>query len=271
MIKYDIEAIKNDADPYIIAKYIGIPIKEGKEQRTKSGYIKKTYYILCPGHLKRIKKEDKNFGSCTLTDYGYHCRACDKKVDVIDMVMEYNNCTFPEALGTIADALGGRELYVLSEDEAKQNEEKKKNFPLSVEEMALIRLYPYRRKTEILVNASAFPYEYDDLPFKKAIYDNDAEEYLYFSEGPECSLQKLYEEDKELFVSIVKEKAIEQIYKLTNIEVLLLDRTSEYYNIFSDITKGTDGYWEDDELFMLRIQIEKLRNRCYNILQKIHA
>lgn len=60
MAYYDGERILSDADTVDVAEYIGLDVI----RRGKNNLIK------CPGHLKRLHREDNNFGSCILTDHG---------------------------------------------------------------------------------------------------------------------------------------------------------------------------------------------------------
>jgi hypothetical protein len=101
---YDAKRIVEDADVENVAEYLDM-------EMSRSGSVIR---IKCPGHFKRLGKEDNNFGSCMLTERGYYCFACQKAVDVIEMVEEFKNCSYIEALETIADANGGREQYVVN-------------------------------------------------------------------------------------------------------------------------------------------------------------
>lgn len=99
----NINALKDDADPALVAECIGI----------KSAKRGKHMFILCPSH------NDHNIGSCYLTAHGYTCRACGAHGDVIKMVQDFKKCSFPEACDIVADICGGKEKYYLSSDEAK--------------------------------------------------------------------------------------------------------------------------------------------------------
>ena len=97
-VKYDIDAIKDAADPEGVASAIGMDLK--KYGRRIS--------VLCPAH------DDRHHGSCFLTESGCHCYSCGKSMDVIDMVQFVCDITFTEALGMIADLCGGRDRFVIS-------------------------------------------------------------------------------------------------------------------------------------------------------------
>lgn len=87
--------ILRDADPEIVAEYIGIPMQRKGSRMS----------ILCPSH------PDKHFGNCHLTRYGYHCFSCGASGDVIKMVQEFTDCSFSEALEIVADTCGGADKY----------------------------------------------------------------------------------------------------------------------------------------------------------------
>ena len=264
MVLYDIEAIKANADPYDVARSIGIPMKEGRNIRTRRGRVKRTNYILCPGHQKRLGKADRHFGSCMLTEHGYICHACNARVDVIDMVMEYLECGFHKALEIVADVAGGKENYVL-EGEARTA----RRFPLNVDEMKLIGLYPYRTvNVDYPVNAGDNPY-LSDLPSKKYVKE-DVEEYLYYNTESIPMLSMLYDTDKRFCQELVQDKVKEKLEGISSIEKIL-DRSSPFFNIFTVLTKGEDGYWEDDELFLIKLEFKKMRDACSEILRKIRA
>lgn len=113
MAFYDEERILEDADAVSVAEYLGLEIRRAGSR----------HQIYCPGHLERLGKPDTRMGSCYLTAKGYHCYACDKTVNLPNMVMEVENCSYKEALGIIADSLGGRDLYTISgKREFEENE-----------------------------------------------------------------------------------------------------------------------------------------------------
>jgi len=265
---YDVEAILETADPLDVARYIGMPIQEGKYYKTKKGRTKKTYYILCPGHKKRLGREDKHFGSAVLTERGYKCHACGSHVGVINMVMEYMECSFYNALGIIADSLGGRDKYLLNNDSAASYNSRR--FPLTGEDLKLIGLYPYRSNTvDNLVCAGISQYMADYDAIKEKNSDNYDSLYLYYVPQKMSTMHSLYEEEREVFNWIIQNKVVELLQKLVDVEILLLDRNSPYFNLFTNLVKGKDGFWEDSELFFLRCEIKSMQQNCLNIIEKI--
>ena len=102
-MRIDKEALLAEANAIEVARYIGMRV----EQKGAN------FFTLCPGHKKRIGKEDTNIGNCVLYENGYRCLACDpdKTHDVFDMVQEFTGCSFPEALQTVAEIYGGESLF----------------------------------------------------------------------------------------------------------------------------------------------------------------
>lgn len=251
---YDIQAIKGDANPLDVARFIDMEIKKHGSR----------YYIRCPKHEEELGRIDKHIDNCVLTKWGYRCFSCGSEAGVIDMVMYHLNCSFYEALGIVADSLGGREKYLLTD-----NKKDYSYFPLSVEELKLIGLYPYRRnKVEFIVNAALTEYE-DDLPSKRVVYENEEEEYLYYRlvDGP--TIYSLYEKDRELCEEIIRNKVYETIDKIESVEILFLSRESLLFPFVSDIIKGKNGYIEEEDLFKLKSIFTDKKRTCEMILANL--
>lgn len=187
-MKYDKEAILNDAEPVKVCEEIGIPVRQ----------IKGRYQIICPGHEKRLGRPDSNFGSCMLTNRGYYCFACGCAVSLEQMVMEHyenegNSINREKALKIIADTCGGSEKYILSAEE----QEESKPIPVSYEELKEIGL-DYGRP-------SIAGLKIDEAPFK-----NSKEIYGY---GPESLNGRLVKVPKKLYIQDEKNiLSIKQIY-----------------------------------------------------------
>ena len=89
----NIAALVDNADSLSVATYIGMEVQRGRR-------------IRCPGHMKRLGKEDNHIGNAVLTPKGYHCFACDITVGMIDMVQEFLGCGKLEAMKCIAESMG---------------------------------------------------------------------------------------------------------------------------------------------------------------------
>ena len=96
----DKEAVRAAADVAVVAEEIGIDIEyRGKEK-----------LILCPCH------NDRHFGSCFLTDYGFRCYSCNHRGDIFDLVSRYKNVSFHDAVRIVANICGGEEQFMLGDD-----------------------------------------------------------------------------------------------------------------------------------------------------------
>ena len=127
----DKKKIAEMADPETVAEFIGIPSQK------KGSRIS----ILCPDHI------DTHFGSCYLTDRGYHCFSCGASGDVFQMVRSFKgkSCSFQEAMETVANASGGVDLFLMSDDdkaEQKRTLKEMENLPTK-EELQFIGLKGY--------------------------------------------------------------------------------------------------------------------------------
>ena len=79
---YDIEEILDNVTGREVAEYFGLDIVH------RGAYD----FIHCPGHFERLGKEDTRANNCILTEYGYHCFACEETVGVIRMIEEIEGC-----------------------------------------------------------------------------------------------------------------------------------------------------------------------------------
>jgi len=87
----------------MVAQSIGMDIQENR-------YSKNKISVLCPGH------DDRHYGSCFLTERGCHCFVCNRDFDVFDMVRLHCSLDFRNAAGLIADLCGGRERFLVEEN-----------------------------------------------------------------------------------------------------------------------------------------------------------
>lgn len=218
---FDKDKIMRDADPYQIALSIGM------ETKKKGKYV----FIRCPGHAKRLGHEDAHMGNAYLTRKGYYCHSCGKAVDAITMVMEYLGCDYAEALSTIADINGNREMYYDDEKmdyntNKKAKKEKMKHPPMiSHEEQLLIGLCPKYERTKIPISFSSYGKDgYERYDIKSCTG------YLKYSTNPEdrMNLSSLYKEDYDMYRCLIARKCLEAIDKYENTIKLL----PEYGKLF---------------------------------------
>lgn len=189
----DTDELFAKADSLTVAEYIGMNVvRKGNN-----------YYIPCPGHEKRLGKPDLRIGNCVLTPKGYHCFACGVTVSMVDMVMEFESCTFREAIETIAESCGGVEFFASSE---KHNERKA---TLSPEDLALIGLCSGLAASvnsgKLFLNAS------DSKVFAKdncAVLQKD-NEYIVYEKVKGMTLPRLFAEDEKAYYDLISRKAKE--------------------------------------------------------------
>lgn len=93
----DKEAIREDADLFVIADELGVPIFEQKSSYSKR---KDKHLIYCPCH------NDHHLGSCYITHRKFYCYSCNAEGDVFGFVQAIPNVSFPESLKIVADICG---------------------------------------------------------------------------------------------------------------------------------------------------------------------
>lgn len=188
---YDVKTMLKDADSLTVARYLGMEIV------TKGS----RHYIRCPGHEKRLGKADNRIGNCVLTPKGYRCFACDAKVGLIDMVMEYEGCNYPRALEIIGESCGGAGSYKLNRDETTKRPR------LHSDELQLIGLNPAHDGyiSRCIINATDDPSE----NLNDCILVKDGNSYLVSEKQGDWSLQKLFERDEKAYNVLIMTKARE--------------------------------------------------------------
>ena len=226
----------SEADGFTVAEYLGMEIlKRGSR-----------HYILCPGHEKRLGKQDMRMGNAVLTNKGYHCYACNKSVNVIDMTMEYTGCSYPEALNMIADACGGRSIFEIDGN----NQPKAKRLPLSPIDLELIGLSSSGKSTPI-INVSTTMVENDEDTF---VRQSDDKYFVY--QRNNVSLTTLYQTDLAAYNHLIAEKAkiAMETYK-TAIEKYCsrdAEKAEFIYNLFNE-----NGYLAGDVFYKLKNSFQK--------------
>ena len=99
---YDLDRLKDDADPEDVANALGLEIKYRGTRKE----------ILCPGHFQTLGKEDRRFGNCVLTRKGYHCFACNRSADVFEMGQDVKGCSKMESFEFVANLYGAERYRV---------------------------------------------------------------------------------------------------------------------------------------------------------------
>ena len=154
-MRIDKNALLMEANAIEVAQYIGMRVE-------KKGA---NYFTLCPGHKKRIGREDTNIGNCVLYENGYRCLACEpyQTHDMFYMVQEFTGCTFPEALQTVAEIYGGESLFTADSQYVEK-------LTLTTEDLKLIGLKSSVKKICPL-NASYQHFEPEEGTFIEKIND----------------------------------------------------------------------------------------------------
>ena len=245
-MRIDKEALMSVANAIDVARYIGIDVQ-------KKGT---NYFMLCPGHQSRLGKPDTKLGNCVVYPDGYVCYACDAhaKHNVFDMVMEHTNCTFVQALETVAEIYGGRDEFKTSAPQEK--------LPLSQEDLALIGLKPHG-KIFLPQNASFEHFEPEE-GFYIEKENDDANHFLKIKAPSTYSLLTLKRENEEAFRYLIASKAKEAGIKyqtaLKDFSKRTSKRASEVFDVFEE-----DGYIDESVFFGLENALKRKAWRCKEI------
>lgn len=237
MAFYDEERILDDADALSVAEYLGLEIRRAGSR----------HQIYCPGHLARLGKADSKMGSCYLTPKGYHCYACDKTVSLPNMVMEVEECSYKEALGIIADSLGGRDLYTVSgKREAEEEHEK----ILSEKDLKIIGLHS---TVSFDVVIGSYPSKAEILELNEKNKESEDEEIKKMTLSPkvDCSV---YEDDV-VYLAVH--------HQTVSLKSMLQESPISYYQLVRGKAKE---YMEKYKTWM--DNIEKPGTREYKMLEK---
>lgn len=226
---YDLERILDEADSVTVAEFIGMEVSH-------RGHYN---FIRCPGHENRLGKVDRRMTNAWLLPKGYICKSCGVSVDLIDMVKEFEDCDFKEAVGIIADSLGGREHYLLK---GLPDDFIPKDKILSNEDLSLIGLSPSVSFDEPV---ASFRFKEDAIEFcekkkmedKKNLlvpkFDNSSwtpdrsSDVWLATRHQTISLKSLFREEPEFYYSIIKGKAKEAADLYKSWVDALSDRTSK--------------------------------------------
>ena len=244
MAFYDEERILEDADSLTVAEFLGLEVRRAGNR----------HQIYCPGHMERLGKADTHMGSCYLTPKGYHCYACSKTVSLPNMVMEVENCDYKEALGIIADSLGGREHYITS---GKKNYEEHEKI-LGEEDLKLIGLVStisfdvpvncaYTKEEVIKLNQENMESEDETkrrMTLTPKLDPNDySEDPMYLAVHHQTvSLKSVFQEDPVYYYFLVRNKAYEAMEKYKDWADKLDDPSSYQYNLIKLIFDKTDEF-----------------------------
>lgn len=185
------EVILN-ADAEKTAEAIGIPMR-------RKG---KNIQIICPGHEKHLGKPDGGFGSCILTDHGYHCFAAGCTVNIIQMVQEQSEIngrkmSYEEALRFVCDVNG----FTLDE-----KDESKDYFPFSQDDLSLLGY----KKSQINKTSLLYHFKPECIQDRliKTIQPDKSKTKVELT-----SLYQLWHYESKECIEIIKESAAKELQK----------------------------------------------------------
>ena len=257
---YDKERLLEDADAYTVASYIGMD----------TSYKSNRHWILCPGHEKRLGKKDSAMTNCYLTKKGYVCHACGVHVGIVNMVTEYyeselaKKITFPEALGIIADSLGGRKFYLTDSNDDKEIEKK---FKLSSKDYEVIGI-PQNMYLDHVVNYCFDPEEAKEMKLSFEKVDNFENSGVYkMTKREHISLQMIEELYPDVYWNIVKKAALKRKTELTKILNEYCNKSCEKSDFF--LLFNSKGIIDDKILYQVRQTVIDLLSRLNEILLEI--
>lgn len=247
--RYDLEKIYDEINAEMVVKEYGI------ETFSKG----KNTYILCPGHVSRLGKEDVHFGNCILKEKGYYCFACQEYVSIFEMIMELEHCNKFHAIEIAADICGGRELYRVSGAGIKDNKKKS----LNMRDLKFIGLCNNSNRAYIPISSIEKDESNDKnlhimrrsiLDLSRAYPDVKAE-HIQIIKAKFPTMNLLKEENYNLYCHLIKQKALETIFRYAGLieqyvfkkEELenyqsVLDRKTLHYIFFKNILKAYQIY-----------------------------
>lgn len=209
--KYNSVAIKEAADPLMVAREIRMNLQENQGSKVS---------VLCPGH------DDQHHGSCFITEKGCHCYSgeCNRTYDVFDMVMLHCNMNFKDAAGLIADLCGGRERFLI-EDNGSEDADSTMQGNLKMisrPEMELIGVY----STPMYVTREVVP-SFCEPERQSGIRhvwypgdpDKDEDDYVVIEEMVvKNPLLELLRSDPEAYAELIQNKAWEKWERYRHIQ-----------------------------------------------------
>lgn len=204
---YDKEALLAEADMRTVAEYLGAPVlKRGASLFTE-----------CPGHVINKGEREHKLTHFQISRRSGYCYSCGYRANAITFAMDYSNnilespTTEDEACGIVADTLGGRDMYLLNVEE--KTAKSGSMMPLSREDAKVIGL---ASKNGFRVIKEASDICNDTESWEKDGYYDDEGNFVYEYHRTEFipySLQLLWQEDREAWKYLVREKALEAYEK----------------------------------------------------------
>ena len=208
---YDIEEILDNVTGREAAEYFGLDIVH------RGAYD----FIHCPGHFERLGKEDTRANNCILTEFGYHCFACEETVGVIRMIEEIEGCSKYDAICIAGDIAGGKELYQINDGDGFEQEIERKE-RLSSNDLKFIGLLQFKKRAyfpkQVITydQAKEFQQTKGSCVTKHLINGENGDldtEYLACSQEKHFGVNQLYHDDYEAYCILIRNKSLETAQK----------------------------------------------------------
>ena len=244
---YDLDLLLEHADSEAVAEAIGL-------RTERKG---KNIYCACPSHKKVLGREDTNISNCVLTPHGYCCFACGAKGTVFQMVMDYCNVSFSQAVSVVAKVTGG--------DFKVRGGQVVKKQPLSPEDLALIGITttanPEGDAGREIIGVSQYRPQ-NEVFFRRG------DEYVLYSSVKRITLNQLFEEDEEMYYELMKRNAEIALNKYRELYDAFNNRGSETFkNIFEIISEN--GKLDGQLISEIRNSLLLNAKRIEKILEKL--
>ena len=215
----DKKMLSAHADAIEIARAIGMELK-------RKG---KTMYCTCPSHKKVLGREDNNIGNCVIDARGYHCFACNSSGNVFDMVMDFRECSFSEAVKIVDGLTDGN--FTL--DESKNT----KMQPFTAKDLELIGLSslanPKGDAGKEVIGVS------ESRPLSGTFFRRGSE-YVTYIAVPRITLNQLFVEDETLYYQLIADNAKQYIEKYTQTLQAFTNRGSDEFAVVFDLLAEND-------------------------------
>lgn len=184
---------------------LSVADKMGLQTKRKGGYT----WITCPCHRNFVGKDDNSPTNCIVNkDNTYHCFACNHSGDIFDMIMQYRNVSFKEAMEEAAEMAG------ISLDTI--NTKTQKPAFLTASDFELLGLTNDQSKHCDIVGCTPVKSSSTANKHKLALFRKE-DNYLLENSDASFSLYQLRKEDPETFYRMIYGKAEEQRQKIKDI------------------------------------------------------
>lgn len=213
------DEIKNRLDILSVADSMGL------QTRKNGGYT----WITCPCHRNFVGKDDNSPTNCIVNkDNTYHCFACNHSGDIFDMIMQYKNVSFKEAMEEAAEMAG------ISLDTVNTSTQKPVFFTAS--DFELLGLTNDKNRHCNVVGCTPIKSSSNVSKYKSSLFQKE-DNYLLEDDDNSFSLYQLEKEDPETFYRMVYGKAEEQRKKIKDIASDLKEYKGEHILNIIDILK----------------------------------